>query len=78
MGYWVSVWIAITLEEYFVFHRKTAFNWDVWNQKKKLPLGIAAFASFVIGWVGAILCMAQVWYIGPVAKQVGTYGSDVS
>jgi hypothetical protein len=24
------------------------------------------------------MCMAQVWYIGPIAKQVGTYGADVS
>ena len=77
MGYWVSVWIAITLEEHFIFRGKTGFNWSVWNQKKKLPLGIAAFAAFVVGWVGAIMCMAQVWYIGPIAKQVGTYGADV-
>ncbi|KAJ4363933.1 Vitamin B6 transporter [Neocucurbitaria cava] len=79
MGYWVSVWIAITLEEHVIFRNKTGgFNWGVWNQKKKLPLGIAAFAAFVIGWIGAIMCMAQVWYIGPIAKQVGTYGADVS
>ncbi|KAI4639582.1 hypothetical protein J4E93_008933 [Alternaria ventricosa] len=77
MGYWVSVWIAITLEEHLIFRRKTGFNWQVWNQKKKLPLGIAAFTSFVIGWIGAIMCMAQVWYIGPIAKQVGTYGADM-
>jgi purine-cytosine permease-like protein len=31
----------------------------------------------VVGWVGAILCMAQVWYIGPIAKLVGTYGADM-
>lgn len=33
--------------------------------------------AFVVGWVGAILCMAQVWYIGPIAKLVGEYGADV-
>ncbi|KAF1916551.1 permease for cytosine/purines, uracil, thiamine, allantoin-domain-containing protein [Ampelomyces quisqualis] len=77
MGYWVSVWIAITLEEHLVFRRKTGFNWEAWNQKTKLPLGIAAFVAFVIGWLGAILCMAQVWYLGPIAKQVGTYGADM-
>jgi purine-cytosine permease-like protein len=77
MGYWVSVWIAITLEEHFIFRRKTGFNWAVWNQKKMLPLGIAAFIAFVVGWVGAILSMAQVWYLGPIAKQVGTHGADM-
>ncbi|KAF2032881.1 hypothetical protein EK21DRAFT_98700 [Setomelanomma holmii] len=77
MGYWVSVWIAIILEEHLIFRRTTSFNWEVWNQKKKLPLGIAAFVAFVVGWVGAILSMAQVWYLGPIAKLVGTYGADM-
>ncbi|KAH9860915.1 hypothetical protein IAQ61_010651 [Plenodomus lingam] len=77
MGYWVSVWIAITLEEHLIFRRKTGFKWEVWNQKNKLPLGIAALIAFVVGWIGAIMCMAQVWYIGPLAKQVGTYGADM-
>ncbi|KAJ8111468.1 hypothetical protein OPT61_g5941 [Boeremia exigua] len=77
MGYWVSIWIAIVLEEHFIFRRKTGWNWDVWNQQNKLPLGIAAFIAFVVGWVGAILCMAQVWYYGPIALLVGTYGADM-
>ena len=78
MGYWVSIWIAIVLEEVFIFRRKTGFNWEAWNERKKLPLGIAALIAFLVGWVGAILCMAQVWYIGPIAKLVGAYGADVS
>ena len=78
MGYWVSIWIAIVLEEHFIFRRKTGFNWATWNQQKKLPLGIAALIAFLIGWVGAILSMAQVWYIGPIARLVGDYGADVS
>jgi purine-cytosine permease-like protein len=78
MGYWVSIWIAITLEEHFIFRRQTGFNWATWNQQKKLPLGIAALIAFLIGWIGAILSMAQVWYIGPIARLVGDYGADVS
>jgi len=77
MGYWVSVWIAIILEEHLLFRRKTGFHWDTWNQKKNLPLGVAAFIAFVVGWIGAILCMAQVWYIGPIAEQVGSHGADM-
>jgi NCS1 nucleoside transporter family len=77
MGYWVSVWIAIFLEEHLIFRRISGFNWGVWDQQNKLPLGVAAFIAFVVGWVGAILCMAQVWYIGPIAKLVGTYGADM-
>ena len=78
MGYWVSIWIAITLEEHLIFRRKSGFNWTVWNQQGKLPYGIAALVAFLVGWVGAILSMAQVWYIGPIAKLVGDYGADVS
>ncbi|KAF2013930.1 hypothetical protein BU24DRAFT_350216 [Aaosphaeria arxii CBS 175.79] len=77
MGYWVSIWIAIILEEVLIFRRKTGFNWAFWNEQKKLPLGIAALAAFVVGWIGAILCMAQLWYIGPIATLVGDYGADM-
>ncbi|KAF2002063.1 purine-cytosine permease FCY21 [Amniculicola lignicola CBS 123094] len=77
MGYWVSIWMAITIEEHFIFRRKSGFNWAIWNEQKKLPLGIAALIAFLIGWVGAILSMAQVWYIGPIAKLVGDYGADM-
>lgn len=78
MGYWVAIWIAITLEEQIVFRRKTGYDWTIWNQKDKLPVGIAASIAFLGGWAGAILCMAQVWYTGPIAKTVGEYGGDVS
>lgn len=77
MGYWLAIWIAITIEEQVIFRRKTGYDWTAWNQREKLPLGIAALLAFLVGWVGALLCMAQVWYIGPIAKLVGDYGSDV-
>lgn len=77
MGYWLAIWIAIILEEQIIFRRRTGYDWTIWNQQNKLPVGIAALIAFLVGWAGAILCMAQVWYIGPIAKQVGEYGADV-
>jgi purine-cytosine permease-like protein len=77
MGYWVAIWIAILLEECYIFRRTKGYNWDAWNDREKLPLGIAALIAFLVGWAGAILCMAQVWYIGPIAKEVGKFGADV-
>jgi purine-cytosine permease-like protein len=50
----------------------------LWNDRSQLPLGISALVAFLIGWAGAILCMAQVWYIGPIARLVGDDGADVS
>ena len=77
MGYWVAIWIAIVIEEQIIFRRQRGYDWTSWNQQNKLPKGIAALVAFLIGWAGAILCMAQVWYIGPIGKQVGVYGADV-
>ncbi|EAW11486.1 purine-cytosine permease family protein [Aspergillus clavatus NRRL 1] len=77
MGYWVAIWIAIIFEERFIFRRNSGYNWYAWNDASQLPIGIAAFIAFVVGWVGAILCMAQYWYIGPLAGLVGQYGADM-
>ena len=79
MGYWVAIWVAILLEEYLLFrHGKQGYNWAAWDQQDKLPVGIAAVTAFLVGWVGAILCMAQVWYIGPIARLVGgQHGADM-
>jgi NCS1 nucleoside transporter family len=54
MGYWVSIWIAISLEEHFIFRmwRGLGFDWSVWNDKSKQPIGIAALVAFLIGWAG--------------------------
>jgi len=80
MGYWVAIWIAICLEEHLIFRKwmGLGWEWDDWNDRSRLPVGIAAIIAFLVGWVGAILCMAQVWYIGPIARLVGQYGGDVS
>lgn len=78
MGYWVAIWFAIILEENFIFRFRSGYNWAAWRDPLKLPIGIAGFIAFAVGWVGAILCMAQVWYIGPLAVLVGGYGADVS
>ncbi|MCJ1246886.1 hypothetical protein MMC30_004097 [Trapelia coarctata] len=82
MGYWVAVWIAMTVEENLLFRRgriggAKGWNWDDWNTREKLPLGLAALAAFLVGWAGSILCMAQVWYHGPIAALVGEYGADM-
>ena len=79
MGYWSAIWIAIVLEEHLIFRKYygLGWNWDAWNNRHQLPLGIAALIAFLVGWAGAILCMAQVWYVGPISALIGKYGGDV-
>ena len=42
--------------------------------------GIAALTVFLIGTTIAILCMSQVWWVGPIALAVGNapFGTDIS
>lgn len=77
MGYWITIWIAITLEEQLIFRKHTGFIWEDWNNRKRLPVGLAAFCSFVIGWAGAVICMDQVYFVGPISKLIGDDGSDI-
>lgn len=79
MGYWVSIFVTIMLEEHVLFRflRRVPFDWSAWEDRKRLPLGVAALVAFLVGWAGAIIGMYQAWYAGPVAKDIGGYGGDI-
>jgi purine-cytosine permease-like protein len=68
MGYWLMMMICIVAQEHVLFKRNTGYDWSRWEDQSYLPVGWAALASFVLGWVGAVLGMSQVWYVGPLAK----------
>ncbi|CAM1509019.1 Fc.00g027580.m01.CDS01 [Cosmosporella sp. VM-42] len=68
MGYWVMLMICIVAMEHMFFRGRQSYDWSAWEDKSYLPIGYAAFASFILGWVGAILGMSQVWYIGPISE----------
>ena len=77
MGYWVTIYLGIAVEEHLIFRRSLGFNWEAWADPSKLPIGIAALLAFLSGWAGAIVSMNQVWYVGPIAKMVGEDGCDL-
>ena len=77
MGYWVMIFISIVLEEHLIFKPRLGFDWSAWEDRKILPVGIAALIAFLVGWAGAIIGMYQVWYVGPVAAKVGGIGADI-
>ncbi|KAE9365739.1 hypothetical protein N431DRAFT_385621 [Stipitochalara longipes BDJ] len=77
MGYWVTIYLTISLEEHLIFRPNRGFDWEAWSDRNKLPIGLAGLAAFLIGWAGSIISMYQIWYVGPIAKKVGEYGTDL-
>ncbi|KAJ7241391.1 permease for cytosine/purines, uracil, thiamine, allantoin-domain-containing protein [Mycena rebaudengoi] len=73
MGYWIEFMVFIVLVEHLWFRRRrgVGFEWSRWEDKSYLPIGLAALMAFLMGWVGAILGMFQVWYTGPIASISG-------
>ncbi|KAJ5358953.1 uncharacterized protein N7496_011366 [Penicillium cataractarum] len=72
IGYWVMIWLIIVMEEDVFFRRLKGYDWSAWNSPQRLPVGIAAGVSFIVGWVGAIIGMVviqnQVYYRGLLAQ----------
>ena len=80
MGYWTAIWIVIVLEEHYIFRRDMqngGYEWRRWADREAHPIGLAAFASFLAGWAGAVVSMDQVYFVGPLARMVGEDGADM-
>jgi purine-cytosine permease-like protein len=58
MGYWVTFFLAIVIEEDLIF-RKKGYNWADWAEPSKLPIGFAALITFLTGWAWAVVSMDQ-------------------
>ena len=59
IGYWVMIWFVIVVEEDMLFRRTQGYDWTVWNNPRKLPMGLAAAGAFLVGWGGAIIGMVS-------------------
>ncbi|KAJ5682261.1 hypothetical protein N7462_005426 [Penicillium macrosclerotiorum] len=68
IGYWVMIWLTIAIEEDLLFRRRVGYDWSAWNRPQRLPIGIAAGVSFLVGWAGAILGMDQAYYSGIIGR----------
>ncbi|KAJ7359172.1 permease for cytosine/purines, uracil, thiamine, allantoin-domain-containing protein, partial [Mycena albidolilacea] len=80
IGYWASAYIAIVLEEHFIFRKgdMACYNLADWNTPSKLPSGVAAVVAGMCGVGIAIPSMAQVWYTGPIAETTGDIGFELA
>ncbi|KAG2172288.1 hypothetical protein INT43_004830 [Umbelopsis isabellina] len=78
LAYYAAPYTIIVLVEHIVFrnHGKS-YNLEAWNDQRNLPIGVAAVGSLFIGFGVAMVGMNQLWFVGPVAKQIGAYGGDI-
>ncbi|POS78811.1 NCS1 nucleoside transporter [Diaporthe helianthi] len=78
IGYWLAIYEGIALTEHFVFRRTSGYAVDDYATPDKLPPGYSALCAFLFGVMGAVLGMAQSWYVGPIGRLCGDeYGGDV-
>lgn len=77
LGYWLAIFSTVLFEEHLIFQRGDWQNYDVkqWDNPAGVPVGFAAAGAFCFGVAGAVLGMAQTWWVGPVAMAISSpYG----
>lgn len=77
LGYWLAIFVTVVLEEHFIFRKGDFCNYHVehtWNNRKKLPISLAAVGAFGAGVAGVCVGMDQTWWSAPIAK---TFGGDI-
>lgn len=78
IGYWLAFYSAIALSEHYIYRGGLRnYNAEDYNDKSKLPIGLAALFGCCCGVAGAVVGMNQVWYIGPLARKIGEFGGDI-
>ena len=55
------------------------YDISIYLTPSKLPPGFAAITAFCFGIFGAVMGMAQIWFVGPIGARIGTpgYGGDI-
>ncbi|KAI1437514.1 permease for cytosine/purines, uracil, thiamine, allantoin-domain-containing protein [Xylaria sp. CBS 124048] len=80
LGYWSTSYFCVLILEHYVFRKGKFENYDLeaWNDPSRLPIGLGALAAFLVGIVGWLLGMVEIWFAGPVGKLIGVDGGDVA
>ncbi|KAH8834778.1 permease for cytosine/purines, uracil, thiamine, allantoin-domain-containing protein [Flagelloscypha sp. PMI_526] len=81
LSYWLAIFITILVEEHLIFRGANWANYEPndYNNFRKLPLGVASFFALAFGVMGAVLGMAQLWYVGVIGGKIGLpqFGGDI-
>jgi purine-cytosine permease-like protein len=77
IGYWLAIYEGVAFPEHFWFRAGLAgYHIEDYDRPTKLPPGFAAAGALCFGVSGAVLGMAQAWFVGPVGRSMGR-GGDV-
>lgn len=74
---WIAFFVVVTFEEHYIFRRRSGYDLTAYNDIKRLPVGIAGIFACCCGAAMAVISMAQVWYVGPLAAVFGKEGGDL-
>ncbi|KAM0751475.1 hypothetical protein T439DRAFT_211182 [Meredithblackwellia eburnea MCA 4105] len=81
LSYWLAIYSVVLCEEHWLFRGGKFSNYDLeaYNTRELMPVGYAALAATCFGVMGAVLGMAQTWYVGVIGKKIGDpeYGGDI-
>jgi purine-cytosine permease-like protein len=80
IGYWSAAVVAVLIVEHLVFRsgRYTSYDPALWNVGSKLPTGVAALGATALSFALVVPCIAQTWFVGPIAKVTGDIGFEVA
>jgi len=80
LAYWLAIYSTVLIEEHLIFKRNNWANYDleIWDTASALPWGLGAWVAFGFGWMGAMLGMAELWYVSPIAYAIDPpFGADL-
>lgn len=78
ISYWAAIFIGIVSTEYLYFRRDPlSYDHAIWDDRAKLPLGVAAISAVVLPFGLIVPCMSESWFTGPIAKTTGDIGFEV-
>ncbi|KAJ5173106.1 hypothetical protein N7492_005699 [Penicillium capsulatum] len=80
LGYWNTSFFAILFIEHYYFRKGSLANYDldVWDVPSKMPVGYAGLTAFLCGAEGWIIGMVETYYVGAVARMIGSAGGDIA
>ncbi|TFK50367.1 hypothetical protein OE88DRAFT_1631216 [Heliocybe sulcata] len=80
LSYWQAIYAMLLTEEHLIFRKRWgSYDFNASSRPEAQPVGIAAGIAFGCGIMGAVLGMAQTWYVGVIGRQIGdpTLGGDI-